>query len=86
MLVNFISTWTTREWYPVLARGQGLELADDWILYQSGANVVQMVHCSGEMCKAVIEEDRVCRVEVNERFLPFPNEVIDRLKLMLHLD
>jgi hypothetical protein len=77
--------WGTPEWYPVLVKGKGLIPAGDWILFQSGENVVRLIHHSGKMCQAVIEEDGVCRVRSTHDIIPLPDEVVEELVAVLNL-
>jgi hypothetical protein len=81
-----MNEWSTREWYPVLKRGQNLVLSDEWVLYQSGDTEVQMVHHSGAMSVARIEADGVCRVQVDPKLTPLPEAVVADLVTLLNLD
>lgn len=78
-------TWTTKEWYPVLVRGKDLVMTGEWILCQTGATEVELVHQSGKMCTAAIEDDGVCRVRAEPDLLPLPDEVVVELADLLNL-
>lgn len=77
--------WGVAEWYRLLVeRGRHLQMTGDWLLYQTSPTTVELFEPDkGMMCRAEIQPDGLCRVNIPDAILP--PDVVEQLRCLLNL-